>query len=211
MRLPKVRELVEAVRALLRGPYTSSFPSRPHVPHPNFRGQPVFDPEKCLGCLACEETCPVSAIAHRDEVSDQSAPRRVMIHYTDTCIFCGMCEANCINEHRGIRQTSGWELSYFDRSKALETIDMDLQLCESCGVVIGTRAHLAWLAERLGEMAYSSPTIYLSRLRELGVSDPNIAPVLMDRGRSDRVKILCARCRRSTTRYPSEEATRTTG
>jgi len=67
MKLPKARELVEAVKALVKGPYTSKFPAKPHVPYPSFRGQPKYDPDKCVGCLACEQVCPAEAIGHRDE------------------------------------------------------------------------------------------------------------------------------------------------
>jgi hydrogenase-4 component H len=203
VKYPKLRELGEAIRAAFLGPYTSRFPKEAHVPHPNFRGQPVFDAEKCLGCLACEEICPVNAIAHEDDL-ESNPPVRRMIHYTDTCIYCGMCEIACINDHLGIVLGSDWELSYFDRKKAFETIEKELQLCEACGDAIATKDHLVWLAERLGEMAYSNPTVYMARLEALGVADPNLVPVLRDRGRSDRVKILCARCRRETTQYPDE-------
>ena len=44
MRLPKIRELIEAIKALIKGPYTSRFPKETHKPHPNFRGQPQYDP-----------------------------------------------------------------------------------------------------------------------------------------------------------------------
>ncbi len=204
MKYPKLRELGEAIKAAFTGPYTSKFPKQAHVPHPNFRGQPVFDTEKCLGCLACEEICPVEAIAHEDD-PDGNPPTRTMIHYTDTCIFCGMCEDACINDHLGIVLGNDWELSYFDRKKSFETIEKELQLCEVCGDIIATKDHLVWLAEMLGELAYSNPTVYLSRLEALGVADPNLVPILRDNGRSDRVKILCARCRRETTLYPDEE------
>ncbi|GAI63376.1 unnamed protein product, partial [marine sediment metagenome] len=42
-------------------------------------------------------------------------------------------------------------------------------------------------------------TLYLSRLKSLGIIDENILSIFKDQGRSDRVKILCARCRRETT------------
>ena len=75
MKLPKLRELIEAIKALIVGPYTSKFPKVPHVAHPNFRGQPKFDHEKCVGCLACEQVCPAKAIDHRDETDDKKDPK----------------------------------------------------------------------------------------------------------------------------------------
>jgi len=199
MKLPKVRELVEAVKALVKGPYTSKFPAEPHKPHPNFRGQPKFNDKKCVGCLACQEVCPVEAIGHRDILEDKAAPRREMIHYTDTCIFCGQCEAACIADHEGIKLSNDWELSFFDRPSAYETIEKELQLCEVCGDIIACKDHLKWIAEKLGELTYSSPTLYLSRLKSLGIIDDNMLSIIKDQGRSDRIKILCARCRRQTT------------
>lgn len=199
MKLPKVRELIEAIKALIKGPYTSKFPKQPHKPHPNFRGQPKYDQDKCVGCLACEEVCPVNAIAHKDIIDENGNAKRIMIHYTDICIFCGECEAACIANHEGIKLSNDWELSFFDRKQAYETIEKELQLCEACGEVIACKDHLKWIAEKIGELTYSNPTLYLSRLKSLGIIDENIATVLRDKGRSDRVKILCARCRRSTT------------
>ncbi|HPO13380.1 MAG TPA: 4Fe-4S dicluster domain-containing protein [Candidatus Hydrogenedentes bacterium] len=197
MMLPKVRELGEAIKALVVGPYTSRFPVEPHVPHPNFRGQPKFDAEKCLGCLACEAVCPADAIAHKDEI-DGPTPKRIMIHYTDSCIFCGQCEAACIADHEGIKLSNDWELSFFDRKTAFETIEKELQLCELCGAVVATKDHLLWIAGKLGELVYSNPTLYMSQWMKLGVTNPNLASSQKDNSRSDRIKILCAHCRRET-------------
>ena len=199
MKLPKLRELAEAIKALIKGPYTSKFPVEPHVAHPNFRGQPKFNDQKCLGCLACQEICPVEAIDHVDITDDKDNPRRFMIHYTDTCVFCGQCEASCISDNEGIKLSNDWELSFFDRRQAEERIEKELQLCEVCGETIACRDHLKWIAEKIGELTYSNPTLYLSRLKTLGVVDEDIISALKDHGRSDRVKILCARCRRETT------------
>jgi formate hydrogenlyase subunit 6/NADH:ubiquinone oxidoreductase subunit I len=198
MKLPKVRELLEAIKALIVGPYTSKFPYKPHTPYPSFRGQPKYDQMKCVGCLACEAVCPVEAIGHRD-MTDGQVPLRHMIHYTDTCIFCGCCEAACIADHEGIKLSTDWDLAFFDRTQAQENIEKELQLCEICGDVIACKDHLKWIAEKIGELTYSSPTLYLSRLKSLGIADENLIAVGRDYGRSDRVKILCARCRRETT------------
>jgi formate hydrogenlyase subunit 6/NADH:ubiquinone oxidoreductase subunit I len=198
MRLPKLRELIEAIKALWKGPYTSKFPYETHRPYPSFRGQPKFNEAKCVGCTACEQVCPVRAIKSVDIIDDKS-PRRKMIHYTDTCIFCGQCEAGCLADKEGIKLSNDWELSFFDRKLSQEEIEKELQLCEICGAVIACKDHLKWIAERIGELSFSNPTLYLSKLKGLGIIDENITSALKDFGRSDRVKILCSRCRRETT------------
>jgi hydrogenase-4 component H len=195
---PKIREIIEAVKALIKGPYTSKFPKIGHQAHPNFRGQPKYDDEKCVGCLACVQVCPAQALSYEDN-TDPSGPKRVLYHHTDTCIFCGECEAACIADHEGIKLSNDWDLAFFDRKEATESIDKELQLCECCGEVIACKDHLKWIAEKLGELTFSSPTLYLSRLRSLGIVDDNIVSAMKDYGRSDRVKILCSRCRREST------------
>jgi hydrogenase-4 component H len=198
MKLPKVRELIEAIKALIVGPYTSKFPKRPHLPYKSFRGQPQFNEEYCVGCLACEQVCPAKAIDHKDVRNGKTA-KRIIFHYTDTCIFCGECEAACIAEHKGIKLSNEWDLAFFDRSKALETIERELVLCEICGSIIGARRHLLWIVDRIGELAYSNPTLYQARLKELGLVQDNLISFKKDGARDDRIKILCAHCRRQTT------------
>ena len=67
MRKPKLRELKEAVRAVIFGPYTSKFPFVPHTPPDGFRGKPEFDEEGCIGCAACAEVCPAVALRCYDD------------------------------------------------------------------------------------------------------------------------------------------------
>jgi hydrogenase-4 component H len=198
MRLPKIRELLEAVKALAVGPYTSKFPKKPHTPYPSFRGQPKFNEDYCVGCLACEQVCPAQAIGHTDTAAGGRAVRTIH-HYTDTCIFCGECEAACIAEHKGIKLSRDWDLAFFDRKKAFESIERELVLCEICGSVIGAKKHILWITAKIGELTFSNPTLYQTRLRELGLADNNLLAVSKDGGRDDRLKVLCAHCRRQTT------------
>ena len=196
MKYPKLRELKEAIIALIKGPYTSKFPKQTHKPHPNFRGKPKFNQDECVGCLGCENVCPVGAIAHEDILGE--TPKRKMIHYSDTCIFCGQCQAYCITK-KGIKLSDEWELSFFDRKDCAESIEKELLLCEVCGSVIGCKDHIIWIAKELGELAYSNPTLYMTRLKSLGVSDEDVKSAVEFSSRADRMKIVCARCRRKTT------------
>lgn len=196
MKYPKLRELKEAVIALIKGPYTSRFPKQAHKPHPNFRGRPKFNQDICVGCLACENVCPVGAIAHNDSLDVR--PARKMVHYSDTCIFCGQCEAYCITKE-GIKLSNEWELSLLDRKDCAESIEKELLLCEVCGDVLGCKDHILWIAKELGELTYSNPTLYMTRLRELGISDEDVKSAVEVSCRSDRTKVICARCRRKTT------------
>jgi hydrogenase-4 component H len=198
MKLPKIRELIEAIKALIVGPYTSKFPKKPHTPYKSFRGQPLFNEDYCVGCLACEQVCPANAIDHKDIKNGKSA-KRIIYHYTDTCIFCGECEAACIAEHKGIKLSNEWDLAFFDRSKAFETIERELVLCEICGSVIGAKKHILWIVEKIGELSFSNPTLYQTRLKELGLVDDNLVSSIKENARDDRIKILCAHCRRQTT------------
>ncbi|MDD5617902.1 MAG: 4Fe-4S binding protein [Candidatus Omnitrophica bacterium] len=197
MKYPKLRELKEAIIALIKGPYTSKFPKGEYKPHPNFRGRPKFNQDACVGCLSCENVCPVNAIAHEDSPASKP-PRRILMHYSDTCIFCGQCQAYCITKE-GIKLSNEWELSMFDRKDCKESIEKELLLCEVCGETIGCKDHIIWLAKELGELAYSNPTLYMTRLKELGVSDEQVKSAVNISSRSDRMKIVCARCRRKTT------------
>src|SRR5512135_3850065 len=94
MRYPKLRELREAIRAIIRGPYTTKFPYRPHEPYERFRGRPYFYEKDCMGCTACAQVCPPGAIEWKDEVAGGVAKRKLTVHW-DICIFCGQCQANC--------------------------------------------------------------------------------------------------------------------
>ena len=201
---PKIRELLEAIKALIVGPYTSKFPKVIHEAHPNFRGQPEYNDEKCVGCTACIQVCPVEALSFTDK-TDGNDPKRELTHYTDTCIFCGQCEAACIADNEGIKLSTDWDLAFFDRKKAEESIEKELQLCEACGDPIACKDHLKWISEKIGELTYSNPTLYLSRLKSLGIVDEDIISAMKDYGRSDRIKIICARCRRETTLTTEEK------
>ncbi|MDD5495958.1 MAG: 4Fe-4S dicluster domain-containing protein [Candidatus Omnitrophica bacterium] len=202
MRYPKLRELIEAIKALVKGPYTTKYPYKPHKPAERFRGKPEYSNEGCIGCSACALVCPARAIEIRDVVVKGKATRKMVLHL-DECHYCGQCSALCTTKEDappGIKHTAEFDLAGFDRSQMVSTTDeKELALCEICGDVITTKAHLEWISRRLGPLAFSNPTLFISSLKEMKFASEVSQIAKEDLLRSDRIKVLCAKCRRRAT------------
>ena len=203
MRYPKIRELIEAVKALLGGPYTSDYPRKPIEPAKRFRGKPEYSNEGCIACTACSLVCPARAIEFRDVVTDAKATRKMILHL-DECHYCGQCSALCTTREDnppGIKHTTKYDLAGYDRRYMVsETDEKELALCEICGDVITAKAHLNWLVKKLGPLAFSNPTLFLSSLKGMGFSE-DVLEAAKDSSltRPDRIKVLCAECKRKAT------------
>jgi len=197
--LPKVRELVEAVRAVVKGPFTTKFPAKVDSVHPNFRGNLEFRPEKCIGCGACARVCPTNA---RELVVDRDKGVLRIIHHAERCIYCGQCVLYCTTRE-GIYHTPEFDLARTERDADWETsIEKELAFCEICHEPFAAEEHLLWIAHRVGDLVNSNPTLFLSLYQELGTAEPrprgDVQPY-----RSDALRILCPDCRRRT--YLAEE------
>jgi hydrogenase-4 component H len=196
MKKPKLRELGEAVKALLRGPATTKFPAEPYEPPKGFRGKPKFTKDDCIGCGACAEVCPSQCILVTDDTAADPPMRRLDLNY-GACIFCGQCELNCTTE-KGVRLSTEYDLAAFDRTACVESVEKELVLCEVCGATIGARDHLLWVAEQLGAKRYANPTLILLADGELGLVEtgpPRDPQRPLDR--SDTMRVLCPKCRRA--------------
>lgn len=191
MKYPKLRELKEAIKSLVSRPYTTRFPYKPATPVPKgFRGKPVFSEDDCVGCGACAEVCPVGVIEIKD---DKPTAKRTLTQILDLCIYCGQCERNCITE-KGIQLTEEYDMATYDRTTLRGEIEKGLSLCECCGEIIGPTDHIRWIAERVGEAAFTNPTLMLTLLETKEI--PPKPPIPR---RADRIRILCHKCRKVTT------------
>ena len=192
----KMRELVEAVTSVVKGPYTHKFPAEP-TPLPAWiRGKPVYHEADCIGCGACAVVCPVRAIEVKDIEHDGARHRRFELHY-DNCVFCGDCVRRCSTQ-AGITLSDEYELSGFDRSTMIEAVEKELVPCELCSASIAPRDQLLWIHRRLGSMAYANVSVYLAAQTSLGLRDPlprDDRPL----DRTDSQRILCPSCRRGVT------------
>jgi formate hydrogenlyase subunit 6/NADH:ubiquinone oxidoreductase subunit I len=197
MRLPKIREIVEAVKALIIGPYTSAFPKKPPTVPEGYRGRPTYHDDDCVGCSACFQTCPARAITMEDCTDGDTPVRKLTVMY-DHCIFCQTCERSCITD-KGIQLETEYNMVSDKRSDQQMSVEKELVLCSVCGAVITARAHLRWLYNKLGPLAYANPTLMLTSLSELQIVDEPAEPVPprepTDLSRGDRMRILCPQCR----------------
>lgn len=197
MKKPKLREIVEAVKALALGPYTAKFPKKEAVVRKEFRGAPEWREEKCIGCGACAEVCPAKAIEYEDIIKPDGTAKRVFKRFYDNCIYCGQCGALCTTGE-GIEYTTKWDLAQFKREDLIELHEKPLAVCQGCGGPVTAVDHIKWLRQRVGHIAYSNPTILLASYQDLGLADA-VKPdeETTDIDRPDFMRILCPDCRRA--------------
>ncbi|MFA4966940.1 MAG: 4Fe-4S dicluster domain-containing protein [Candidatus Margulisiibacteriota bacterium] len=191
MRLPKLRELGEAIRAVISGPYTTQFPFKPIIPPDGYRGKPQFYEHDCVGCNACAEVCPARAI---EVVDDKEKQLRTLTHHQDICIYCQQCELACITG-KGIILTKEFDLATFDRKSSITQSKKKLVICENCGEIIAPMDHIKFLAKKVGHLLYSNPTLLLARYEELAILEQQRIKE-SPHPRGDHLKMTCPNCRR---------------
>jgi len=196
LRWPKLRELKEAVTAVISPRFTTRFPAEPCVVPERYRGKPEFDLDSCIGCGACVNVCPTLALTMVDDVEADVPVRRITKRH-DTCIFCGNCQDTCTTE-KGIKLSNQWDLATLDRNSTVETYEHELQVCEKCGEVIGTKKHLVWLYDKLGPLAYTNPSLLIAKNGQLRTDAEEITDegaAQRDVETSDFMRILCPKCK----------------
>lgn len=197
MRKPKLRELKEAITALVKGPYTSKFPKvAPTVPE-HFRGTPTYVPDECVGCGSCGQVCPAGAITIADEyrVDLGRMVRRIERNWGN-CIFCSQCFVYCITG-KGIILDKDFDKSTLDPEGFIDTHDKELLFCEHCGNPITAEDHVRWMTDRLGELAYANQTFVVARHKKLGLVEETVPRTERPLERSDFIRMLCPNCRAS--------------
>ncbi|MCM8799649.1 MAG: 4Fe-4S dicluster domain-containing protein [Candidatus Omnitrophica bacterium] len=191
MKYPKLRELKEAIKAIIKGPYTTEFPFKPHKPFERFRGKPKFHEENCIGCGACFQVCPAKAI----EMNDVGNKRILTVHW-DLCIFCGNCQTNCLTE-KGIMLSDEFDVSTTEKKEELkQEISKELVICEGCNKPIAPYDQILWVAKRLSALLFSNASLMLLYLKDMDLALKETLPYRDEFLRSDRIKVLCPRCRR---------------
>ena len=106
-RIPQM--LNSAAGFFLTAPATTKYPYvKPQLPD-NFRGQPLFNDQLCIGCGLCSKECPSKAI-EMIEVDGKKHPQFRL----DKCIFCFQCAETCLK--KAITSSTFYELATTDKS-----------------------------------------------------------------------------------------------
>ena len=197
MRLPKLRELKEAVTSFVSPAFTTKFPAKPCEVPKSYRGKPEFDLDKCIGCGACVNVCPTEALTMVDDLEAEQPVRKITLRH-DTCIFCGNCSENCTTTD-GIKLSNEWDLAGLDREAMSETHEFEMQMCEKCGAVVGPKKHLVWIYEKLGPLAYTNPSLLIAKSGQLATDLEQVDAIKAKADKpaqtSDFMRILCPKCK----------------
>jgi len=92
-------------------PATIGYPFEKFVMPKDFRGQPKWTSEKCVGCKLCVRDCPAKAIT----INKVGEKRFEATLDVSLCVFCGQCAETC--PRKAVVMTTEFELARFDRSK----------------------------------------------------------------------------------------------
>ena len=87
-------KLEETLICLKAGRVTLPYPAQAQPLPDKFRGRPIFDATKCIGCAGCANNCPAREIL----VYDVCQEVRVLQYLGRRCTYCGRCADVCPGE-----------------------------------------------------------------------------------------------------------------
>lgn len=102
----------EALRQIFKKPATLKYPYEHQTLPEGFRGRPIWDMQKCIGCGSCQTVCPSGAV----QMIGRGMEAQIN-HYVDRCVFCSQCVEAC--PRNAITMSREYELAGYDRSKML--------------------------------------------------------------------------------------------
>lgn len=190
MMYPKIRELIEAVKALIVGPYTAKFPKKPAIVSSKYRGRPTYDLDICIGCGTCANVCPTTSISF-NEAQSKDNPYRKFIQDLGKCIFCNECAYQCPVEG-ALELKPDWDLAALNRQELISSFEKEVLFCTNCDSVIAPIDQLRFLYNKLGASAFSNPTLILSMqesVREIKKQETKEVK------HQDVFNLLCPKCR----------------
>ncbi|MCF7668265.1 MAG: 4Fe-4S dicluster domain-containing protein [Verrucomicrobia bacterium] len=120
----KIKEVLICLRA---GRVTLPYPFEPATVPKAFRGRPIFDVERCVGCAGCANNCPAREIL----VEDVCQEVRILKYLGRRCTYCGRCADLC--PENAITMSNEFETATDEISDVGQTLELFMGTCQRCG------------------------------------------------------------------------------
>lgn len=122
--LSKLKETILCLRA---GCVTLPYPAQPRPAPPRFRGRPIFDAAKCIGCAGCASNCPAREIL----VFDPCQEIRILQYLGRRCTYCGRCADVC--PEKAITMSREYETATDRIGDLQQRLELFMSTCQRCG------------------------------------------------------------------------------
>jgi|SRR5579862_76962 len=122
--LSKIQETLLCLKA---GRVTLPYPAQPQSAPERFRGRPIFDATKCIGCAGCANNCPAREIL----IFDVSQEIRVLQYLGRHCTYCGRCAEVC--PEKAITMSRDFENATNTISDLGQRLELFMSTCQRCG------------------------------------------------------------------------------
>ena len=122
--LSKFKEAMVGLKAGLRD---AGLSGKPRPVAANFRGRPVFDAQKCIGCAGCANNCPAREIL----VFDVCQEIRILKYLGRRCTYCGRCAEVC--PEKAITMSQDYETATNKIGDLEQRLDLFMSTCQRCG------------------------------------------------------------------------------
>lgn len=132
-------KLQEALVGLKCGRVTLPYPAQSRPAPPKFRGRPVFDGSKCIGCGGCASNCPAREIL----IYDLCQEIRVVQYLGRRCTQCGRCAEVC--PEKAITMSADFEMATNTLGDLQQRLELFMSTCQRCGRCFKQSSALAQL------------------------------------------------------------------
>jgi len=119
--------LKETAICLGAGRVTLPYPAAAKPVPEKFRGRPIFDARKCIGCAGCANNCPAREIL----IYDVSQEIRVLEYLGRRCTYCGRCADVC--PEKAITMSKDFETATNKIADTRQRIELFMSTCQRCG------------------------------------------------------------------------------
>lgn len=120
-------KLEEALVGIKAGRVTLPYPAQARPVPDNFRGRPVFDPAKCIGCAGCANNCTARAVL----VLDVCQELRILKYVGSRCTYCGRCAEVC--PEKAITMSQEFESATNSATDLNQRLELFMSTCQRCG------------------------------------------------------------------------------